>query len=179
MKITFCDLSPLFTTGPPPHNMQTITLPFSKTPLHATDECIDTIVQANDGCDYIVCKNKTGVHEWVLYNTNKTDDEKVDVTVFLTLRDIQECDHSNSTDNKKKRTNNSLKSKVESNTTGSEKRGRGRPRKNPDAIPRKPRQPTAYNMFLKETLPALKESHPHLSNKERMQMASKLWNAQK
>lgn len=39
-----------------------------------------------------------------------------------------------------------------------------------------PRQPTAYNMFLKEVLRELSETHAHLNNKDRMKLASKMWN---
>ncbi len=44
---------------------------------------------------------------------------------------------------------------------------------------KKPRAPTAYNNFMKEKMHELKESHPDLSNIERMSMAAKAWTESK
>lgn len=46
-------------------------------------------------------------------------------------------------------------------------------------IAKAPRQPTAYNLFLKQKLRELSKTHGHLSNKERMKMASLEWKSMK
>lgn len=44
---------------------------------------------------------------------------------------------------------------------------------------KKPRAPTAYNNFMKEKMHELKESHPSLTNIERMKMAAEAWTESK
>jgi hypothetical protein len=44
---------------------------------------------------------------------------------------------------------------------------------------KKKREPTAYNIFMKTKLIELKESHPSLSNIERMKMAAEAWDTSK
>ncbi len=44
---------------------------------------------------------------------------------------------------------------------------------------KKPRAPTAYNLFMKEKMTELKESHPTLTNIERMKMAAEAWSQSK
>jgi hypothetical protein len=44
---------------------------------------------------------------------------------------------------------------------------------------KKPRAPTAYNLFMKEKMTELKESHPTLTNIERMKMAAEAWSESK
>lgn len=44
---------------------------------------------------------------------------------------------------------------------------------------KKPRAPTAYNNFMKEKMLELKESHPSLTNIERMKMAAEAWTESK
>lgn len=44
---------------------------------------------------------------------------------------------------------------------------------------KKPRAPTAYNLFMKEKMTELKESHPSLTNIERMKMAAEAWTESK
>ena len=44
---------------------------------------------------------------------------------------------------------------------------------------KKTRAPTAYNIFMKEKMLELKESHPELSNIERMKMAAESWSESK
>jgi outer membrane murein-binding lipoprotein Lpp len=44
---------------------------------------------------------------------------------------------------------------------------------------KKPRAPTAYNNFMKEKMHELKESHPALTNIERMKMAAEAWTESK
>jgi Ni,Fe-hydrogenase III large subunit len=44
---------------------------------------------------------------------------------------------------------------------------------------KKPRAPTAYNLFMKEKMTELKESHPSLTNIERMKMAAEAWSQSK
>lgn len=44
---------------------------------------------------------------------------------------------------------------------------------------KKPRAPSAYNLFMKEKMGELKESHPDLNNIERMKMAAEMWSASK
>lgn len=43
----------------------------------------------------------------------------------------------------------------------------------------KKRKPTAYNIFVKETLANLASSHPQLTSQERFALAIKLWNDSK
>lgn len=40
---------------------------------------------------------------------------------------------------------------------------------------KKPRAPTAYNIFMKQKMVELMETHPHLTNIERMKMAAEAW----
>jgi hypothetical protein len=44
---------------------------------------------------------------------------------------------------------------------------------------KKPRAPSAYNLFMKEKMGELKDSHPELNNIERMKMAAEMWSASK
>jgi predicted RNase H-like nuclease (RuvC/YqgF family) len=44
---------------------------------------------------------------------------------------------------------------------------------------KKPRAPTAYNLFMKEKMTELKETHPTLTNIERMKMAAEAWTESK
>ena len=44
---------------------------------------------------------------------------------------------------------------------------------------KKPRAPTAYNLFMKEKMTELKDLHPTLSNIERMKMAAEAWSESK
>lgn len=44
---------------------------------------------------------------------------------------------------------------------------------------KKPRAPSAYNLFMKEKMGELKDSHPDLNNIERMKMAAEMWSASK
>jgi hypothetical protein len=53
-----------------------------------------------------------------------------------------------------------------------------KPKKNDGGV-KAPRQPTAYNMFLKQKLRELSKTHSHMSNKERMKLASEEWKAMK
>lgn len=49
--------------------------------------------------------------------------------------------------------------------------------KKPDGTSARP--PTAYNLFLKQKLRELSKTHSHLSNKDRMRLASDEWKAMK
>jgi hypothetical protein len=44
---------------------------------------------------------------------------------------------------------------------------------------KKTREPTAYNLFMKETMTKLKEENPELEAKERFSKAAELWNEHK
>jgi hypothetical protein len=44
---------------------------------------------------------------------------------------------------------------------------------------KKPRAPTAYNLFMKEKMTELKDTHPSLTNIERMKMAAEAWSESK
>lgn len=44
---------------------------------------------------------------------------------------------------------------------------------------KKPRAPTAYNLFMKEKMSELKENHPEMSNIDRMKMAAEAWTESK
>jgi hypothetical protein len=44
---------------------------------------------------------------------------------------------------------------------------------------KKPRAPTAYNLFMKEKMTELKDTHPALTNIERMKMAAEAWTESK
>lgn len=57
------------------------------------------------------------------------------------------------------------------------KRGVGRPRK--EKKERKPRAPTAYNLFLKEHMLLIAQNHPEISTRERMKMAVEEWRKKK
>merc|ERR1711998_648040 len=48
-----------------------------------------------------------------------------------------------------------------------------------DAKEKKPRPPSAYNLFMKKELDKLKKSHPKLDHKERFKMAAGNWSKQK
>lgn len=44
---------------------------------------------------------------------------------------------------------------------------------------KKKRQPTAYNLFMRDTIKNLKISHPDVDRKELMSMGAKMWQDQK
>lgn len=115
--------------------------------LLAADEELDTIVQATDGKDYVVAL-VGGKKIWCLFSDN------IEVDVEFSICNV-------------------VPDKTE--LLVKKKGTRGRPRKPVDAIPRKPRQPTAYNLFMKEKLLELSQTHPSLKNKDRMKMASDHW----
>ena len=48
-----------------------------------------------------------------------------------------------------------------------------------DAAPKKKREPTAYNLFVKEKMPIIKEEFPELSRQDLMKKVGELWKAQK
>lgn len=54
-----------------------------------------------------------------------------------------------------------------------------KPKKEKEEKEKKPRAPTAYNLFMKEKMHELKETHPTLSNIERMKMAAEAWTESK
>ena len=117
--------------------------------LSASEEELDTIVQAADGKDYVVALVE-GKKNWCIFCDN------VEVEVEFSICNII----------------------TEKTDVLVKKKGmRGRPRKpvDSDAIPRKPRQPTIYNLFMKEKLLELSLTHPSLKNKDRMKMASDQW----
>ena len=130
--------------------------------LNSSDEELDTIVQGYDGNDYIVIL-KNGCKIWELYNINN---EEITYVPDITIRNGKNIKSFDKSPNK-------------SPKTDTIKRGRGRPKKNPNQEPRKPRQPTAYNLFLKEKLKELSLTYPDLPNKDRMKIASNIWNERK
>lgn len=138
--------------------------------LSSSDEELDTIVQGYDGNDYIIVL-KNGCKIWDLYNTNN-EDEELFCMPNVTIR-------SDKKPVKMKKTAGKIDVPQQTVTSEPVKRGRGRPKKNPDHEPRKPRQPTAYNLFLKAKLAELSITYPHLPNKERMKIASNIWNETK
>jgi len=67
----------------------------------------------------------------------------------------------------------------ESDGTSESKKGKvGRPRKERVHKNRKPREPTLYNLFIKDALNAIKVENPSLDTKERMKLAVEKWRAQ-
>lgn len=57
------------------------------------------------------------------------------------------------------------------------------PRKSRNIIvvskPKRTRAPTAYNMFMKKTLPEVRAANPGVKQKEIMKMAAQLWRTHK
>ena len=49
-------------------------------------------------------------------------------------------------------------------------------KKNTDEKVPSTKRPSAYNIFVKETVKKLQETHKHLSSKERFQLAIQMWN---
>lgn len=47
------------------------------------------------------------------------------------------------------------------------------------STPKAVRKPSAYNIFIKETLETLKGTHPQLSSKEKFTLAIQIWNERK
>ena len=50
---------------------------------------------------------------------------------------------------------------------------------NNDNVPKKKREPTAYNLFVKEKMPNIKEEFPDLSRQDLMRKVGEMWKAQK
>ena len=50
---------------------------------------------------------------------------------------------------------------------------------NNDNVPKKKREPTAYNLFVKEKMPIIKEEFPDLSRQDLMKKVGEMWKAQK
>ncbi len=127
--------------------------------LLAEEEELDSIIQAADGNDYVVIMLDDR-KQWCLFSDNSESPVEFSICHMTIAQPTF------------------IKKKV---IVGVEtKKGRGRPRKpvDMDAIPRKPRQPTAYNLFLKEKLRELSLTNPSLKNKDRMKIASDMWKAQ-
>ena len=50
---------------------------------------------------------------------------------------------------------------------------------NNDNVPKKKREPTAYNLFVKEKMPIIKEEFPELSRQDLMRKVGEMWKVQK
>jgi len=50
---------------------------------------------------------------------------------------------------------------------------------NNDNVPKKKREPTAYNLFVKEKMPIIKEEFPELFRQDLMRKIGEMWKAQK
>lgn len=48
-----------------------------------------------------------------------------------------------------------------------------------DNVVKKKREPTAYNLFVKEKMPIIKEDFPELSRQDLMRKVGEMWKAQK
>lgn len=58
--------------------------------------------------------------------------------------------------------------------------GRSKKSADKEAKPeKKTRPPTAYNLYMKEKIAELKETHPDMDNKERMKLAAEIWSQNK
>jgi hypothetical protein len=116
----------------------------------AKDEDVGTIVQAECGTDYIVTwDHQLHCKFWAPFS-DPYDTVYTDYDNLLNLPDIGEAT----------------------------KRKRGRPCKKGETT-RKQKDMTEYNIFLKNTLPILKEKYPDMTNTDRMRIASDLWQTQK
>ena len=62
---------------------------------------------------------------------------------------------------------------------GEPKKKKAKKGSNEDAEPKKKREPTAYNLFVKEKMPIIKEEFPELSRQDLMKKVGELWKAQK
>ena len=51
--------------------------------------------------------------------------------------------------------------------------------KSDDEEPKKKREPTAYNLFVKEQMPLIKEEFPELSRQDLMREVGRMWNTNK
>lgn len=160
----------------------TLNLPNNRS-LSAEEVELDTIIQAADGNDYVVV-NTERQQVWQLFHDNAATDI---ADVPFDLCHIQIRNPEENVKKKKKgrpaqNINNKQVTKQVNNNTKDVTlpRGRGRPRKVIDENNvRKPRQPTAYNLFLQAKLKELSSTYPDINNKERMRMASELWKAHK
>lgn len=54
-----------------------------------------------------------------------------------------------------------------------------KPKKEEDGEEKKKREPTAYNLFVKEKMPLLKEEFPNLSRQDLMKKVGEIWKAKK
>lgn len=169
----------------------------SQLKILADDYDIDTICQGLDGNDYIVCN--TTPRSWQLFHDNTSCDSldhPLEIFHFIITNDpkakkkkgrpMKVSNKETETKNKPKalttailETEPKTKPKITATTpetiaTTTKPKARGRPRK-VDNKPRPPRQPTAYNIFLQKTLKELGVQYPQVNNKERMKIASELW----
>lgn len=128
--------------------------------LAAEDEDEDTIVQDMTGHDYMIVF-KNGIKYWELY----TDINE----------DCEELQHYCKLSNLSKLSKPSKPSKLPAAPFKKADVSDDNEEVNEVKVPR-PRQPTAYNMFLKEVLKELSKTHTHLNNKDRMKLASQRWN---
>lgn len=119
--------------------------------LNARDEEVDTIVQDINGTDYIAT-----LAGWMEYSPeDPVPDDGFHMHIPCFEAEVQ---HQQPT---------------VMNAAGK------KPKKSDTNIPKAPRQPTAYNMFLKQKLRELSKTHSHLSNKDRMKLASEEWKSMK
>jgi len=124
--------------------------------VRAADNDLDTIMQGLDGNDYIVVDAASGPM-WELFV------EHIDMPIaYISILPSPVT----------------IAPKPPKSHVKNVKTTRGRPKKEKDAKPRT-RAPTAYNIFLRETLTQLSQDYPQIPNNERMKMASRLWNANK
>jgi hypothetical protein len=63
--------------------------------------------------------------------------------------------------------------------TDEPKKKRAKKSKDSDEEPKKKREPTAYNLFVKEHMPLVKEEFPELSRQDLMKKVGEIWREKK
>lgn len=140
--------------------------------LHACTEDIDTVVQSIDDKDYIVAVTPCGTKYWELFHDASKEDDTISEIAQLPLYVPMIAPPPKHTTKAKPR-KVPVKSACDEQNAHAPKRGR--PRTTCSDKQKKPKQPTAYNLFLQEKLAELRILHPSQSNSERMKAAAKEW----
>lgn len=142
----------------------------------ASDYEVGSIVQHDDGCDYMVTLDLKGKHVWQLFKDKSDSEDELeivqgfdDTSTRVTCISIK----PKKPDTAAKKPIKHKANLVDVNDIV-EKKPRGRPPKVLDK-PKRTRPPTDYNIFVKEHLPKVNIDNPGLDKKAKMQLIGQLW----
>lgn len=136
---------------------------------------IGSIVQHDDGNDYIVYQDEKGNNIWQLFkNCSESSDSDDELEIVQGFYEEEVPKKYVKLERPKKTIKHKLVDLDTIIDTIVEKKPRGRPPKVLDK-PKRIRAATDYNIFVKEHLPTVNKENPELDRKAKMQLVGKMW----